>query len=52
MTTQSVRVQLGECGYDIEVGKGILGSIGTRIGEVLDRRASRAFVVVDTGVPS
>ncbi len=51
MTVQTVRVQLERSGYDIVVGGGLISSIGQRVRGVISERASRAFVVVDSGVP-
>lgn len=44
-----VRVELGDRAYDVEIGTGLLASLGRRAAEVAP--PGRAFVVVDSGVP-
>jgi len=51
MSGGRVRVELGERGYDIVVGSGVLGWVGSSLEEMHRLGARRAFVVVDTGVP-
>jgi len=46
--TESLRVELGERGYDILVGGGLIARAGDLIGPVLQRR--RVFVVTDATV--
>ncbi len=52
MNAESVRVELGDRGYEVMVGARVLGGVVEKIRSVVDRRASRAFVVVDSGVPA
>lgn len=47
-TVRSVRVELGERGYDVLVGRGLLGRAGELLGEVLD--GPEAVLVTDSNL--
>ncbi|MEQ8769851.1 MAG: 3-dehydroquinate synthase family protein [Phycisphaerales bacterium] len=49
--SESVRVKLGDRGYDVVVGPGTLTELGTRTRAAVGDDAGRAFVVIDAGVP-
>ncbi len=49
--SESVRVKLGERGYDVVVGPGALAELGARTRGSVGDGAGRAFVVIDAGVP-
>lgn len=44
-------VQLAKRSYEIQIGSGALAQVGEQIRSTIGASASRAFVVVDTGVP-
>ncbi|MEZ6318341.1 MAG: 3-dehydroquinate synthase family protein [Phycisphaerales bacterium] len=51
MSERTVRVELGERGYDVVVGAGVVSTVGARTRAAVGERAKRAFMVVDAGVP-
>ncbi|MFK7883442.1 MAG: 3-dehydroquinate synthase [Phycisphaerales bacterium] len=51
MDPREVRVELGERSYTVHIGDGTLRFVPTEIRRKLGNRASRAFIVRDTGVP-
>lgn len=51
MNGRCVRVELGERGYDVMVGAGVIASLGARTRAAVGDRAGRAFLVADAGVP-
>lgn len=51
MSTRSVEVNLPGRAYSVHVGAGALSSVGSGARSISGTKASRAFVVVDTGVP-
>lgn len=51
MSAERVAVELGERRYSVLVGRGLLSALGAEVRSVVDSRASRAFLVVDAGVP-
>ncbi|MCA9304095.1 MAG: 3-dehydroquinate synthase [Phycisphaerales bacterium] len=52
MNAERVGVELGERSYSVLVGRGMLAGLGQEVRSVVDARSSRAFLVVDSGVPS
>jgi 3-dehydroquinate synthetase len=51
MNAERVAVELGDRRYSVLVGRGLLADLGAEVRSVVDERASRAFLVVDAGVP-
>lgn len=51
MSPSPVRVDLGDHAYEVVVGRGVLGSLPGRVRAIVSQRATRAFVVIDSGVP-
>ena len=51
MSWQTVDVNLPGREYEVRVGAGTLGSVASSVRSIVGEKASRAFLVVDTGVP-
>lgn len=51
MSVERVAVELGRRRYSVLVGRGTLAGLGQDIRSVVDKRSTRAFLVVDAGVP-
>ncbi len=51
MSVRRVEVNLPGRAYEVRIGGGALGSVASAVRSMAGARASRVFVVVDTGVP-